>query len=214
MNPELRPWQPPMIDHLREHDRAGVFAAMGSGKTLGTALALENIDLFDDAPALVLGPKRVANKTWPDELRRWDRFKHLEVQPVIGTATERFAALSNRNASIFTMNYENLPWLVQHFGIAGWPFKTIVSDESTRLKNYRTMQGGKRTQQLARVAWSKNVNRFIELTGTPTPTGCSTCGGRSGSSIGASASGAASPPTRTAGSRRRTATRSSRAHAR
>lgn len=171
MNPELRPWQPPMIDHLREHDRAGVFAAMGSGKTLGTGIALANIDLFDDAPALVLGPKRVANKTWPDELRRWDMFKHLEVQPVIGTATERFAALSNRNASIFTMNYENLPWLVQHFGIAGWPFKTIVCDESTRLKNYRTQQGGKRTQQLARVAWSKQVNRFIELTGTPTPNG-------------------------------------------
>ena len=160
-----------MIDHLREHDRAGVFAAMGSGKTLGTGIALANIDLFDDAPALVLGPKRVANKTWPDELRRWDRFKHLGVQPVIGTATERFAALSNRNAPIFTMNYENLPWLVQHFGVAGWPFKTIVCDESTRLKNYRAQQGGKRTQQLARVAWSKQVNRFIELTGTPTPNG-------------------------------------------
>lgn len=167
---QLRPWQPPMIDHLSEHPRAGVFAKMGAGKTLGTALALRDVDLFDEGPVLVLAPKRVANKTWPDELRRWPEFKHLGVSPVIGTETERLTALK-KDVKFFTMNYENVPWLVKHFGMARWPFRTIVADESTKLKNYRTQQGGVRSQALARVAWAPIVKRFIELTGTPSPNG-------------------------------------------
>lgn len=167
---DLRPWQPPMIAHLDEHPRAGVFAKMGSGKTLGTAVALQHVDLFGEGPVLVIAPKRVANKTWPDEVRRWPEFRHLDIEPVIGTQTERFAALG-RDRAIYTINYENIPWLVQHYGVARWPFKTIVADESTRLKNYRTKQGGKRSQALGRVAWSPAVRRFIELTGTPSPNG-------------------------------------------
>lgn len=167
---DLRPWQPPMIEHMQRHQRCGVFAKMGAGKTLGTAVALSNVDLFDEAPVLVLAPKRVANKTWPDELRRWDAFKHLAVSTVIGTETERFAALA-KDAQFFTMNYENLPWLLQHYGASRWPFKTIVADESTRLKNFRLRQGGKRSQALARAAWLPKVSRFIELTGTPSPNG-------------------------------------------
>lgn len=159
-----------MIEHIQAHARCGVFAKMGSGKTLGTALALRDADLLDDAPVLVCAPKRVANKTWPDELRSWPEFRHLDIEPIIGTPTERFAALS-RDRKIKTINYENLPWLVAHYGIAKWPFRTIVADESTRLKNFRLRQGGKRSQQLGRVAWSPNVKRFIELTGTPSPNG-------------------------------------------
>lgn len=159
-----------MIGHMAEHPRCAVFSGMGSGKTLATACALRNVDLFDDAPVLVLAPKRVANKTWPDELKRWEEFKHIEVSTVIGTETERFAALK-KDRQFFTMNYENLPWLVKHLGASKWPFKTIVADESTKLKSYRTRQGGQRAQALGRVAWLPIVERFIELTGTPSPNG-------------------------------------------
>src|SRR5690349_15133446 len=166
----LRDWQPPMIQHMAGNPRCAVWSGMGSGKTLATATALRDVDLFDDAPVLVLAPKRVANKTWPDEMKAWPQFKHLEVSPVIGTETERFAALA-ADAQFFTMNYENLPWLVKHLGASKWPFKTIVSDESTKLKSYRTRQGGLRAQALGRVAWLPIVQRFIELTGTPSPNG-------------------------------------------
>lgn len=166
----LRPWQPPMVEHIRNNPRCAVFAGMGSGKTLATAVALRDVDLFDDAPVLVLAPKRVANKTWPDELKAWKEFKHLEVSTIIGTETERFKALK-ADAQFFTMNYENLPWLVKHLGASKWPFKTIVADESTKLKSYRTKQGGQRAQALGRVAWLPIVERFIELTGTPSPNG-------------------------------------------
>jgi SNF2 family DNA or RNA helicase len=53
-----------------------------------------------------------------------------------------------------------------------WKFRTIVADESTRLKGARAMgHGGKRTNALQKVAWLPQVARFIELTGTPAPNG-------------------------------------------
>lgn len=159
-----------MIEHLAEHPRAGIFAKMGAGKTLGTALAVSNADLLDEGPVLVMAPKRVANKTWPDEIRRWPQFSHLDIEPIIGTETERFAALG-KDRAIYTINYENIPWLVKHLGIAKWKFRTLVADESTKLKNFRLKQGGQRSGQLARVAWAPQVKRFIELTGTPSPNG-------------------------------------------
>ncbi len=167
---KFRPWQPPMLDHLSQNPRAGIFAGMGSGKTLATLSAMASADIFDEAPILVIAPKRVANKTWPDEVKAWDHLKHLEIAPIIGTQTERFAALA-RDVPIHTINYDNLPWLVDHVGISKWRWKTIISDESTRLKNFRTMQGGKRASALGRVAWAPQVKRFIELTGTPSPNG-------------------------------------------
>lgn len=159
-----------MIDHMNEHPRCAVFSGMGSGKTLGTAMAVSNADLFDEGPVLVMAPKRVANKTWPDEVRRWPQFAHLDIEPIIGTETQRYQALA-KDRAIYTINYENIPWLVKHFGIAKWPYKTLVADESTKLKNFRLQQGGKRSGQLARVAWAPQVKRFIELTGTPSPNG-------------------------------------------
>lgn len=167
---ELRPWQPSMIDHIADQPRCGIFAKMGAGKTLGTALALRDVDLLDQSPVLVLAPKRVANKTWPDELKRWKEFKHLDVAPIIGTETERFQALK-KDVQVHTINYENIPWLVKNCGASKWRWKTIVADESTRLKNFRLQQGGKRSNALGRVAWLPSVERFIELTGTPSPNG-------------------------------------------
>lgn len=159
-----------MLDHMAEHQRCALFAKMGTGKTLATLAAVSNADLFDEGPVLVIAPKRVANKTWPDEVKRWPEFAHLDIEPIIGTKTQRFAALG-RDRAVYTINYENVPWLVNHLGIAKWKFRTIVSDESTKLKNYRMTQGGKRSQSLARVAWAPQVKRFIELTGTPSPNG-------------------------------------------
>lgn len=44
-----------------------------------------------------------------------------------------------------TMNYENLQWLVDTLD-GDWPFKTVVADESTRLKSFRI--GGKKLRKM------------------------------------------------------------------
>jgi SNF2 family DNA or RNA helicase len=169
MTIEFRPWQPLMIDHIADNPRCGVLAGMGSGKTMATLTAVSCADLLDEGPTLVIGPKRVANKTWPDEVKAWPHLRHLEISPIIGTQTERFQALA-RDVPIYSINYDNLPWLVDHLGISRWPFRTVIADELTRLKSFRLRQGGKRAASLSRVAHTK-VKRFIGLTGTPAPNG-------------------------------------------
>ena len=165
---EPRPWQPAMLDHIAEHPRCAVFAAMGSGKTVATLVALQGITLLDEGPGLIIAPKRVAQGTWPKEVRKWDGL-NLTILAIKGTAAER-ARVLKRKADFFTINYEQLPWLVEHLGDR-WFFRTIICDESTKLKGFRLRQGGQRTKALSKVIWRDDVARVVLLTGTPTPNG-------------------------------------------
>ena len=165
-----RPWQPPMIEHLHRHARCALFAAMGSGKTSATLIGLQALELMDEAPGLIIAPLRVARDTWPKEVDQWSNLAGTEIVPVLGTPTQRFSALAKKSMW-YTINYDNLVWLYDHFGKRNWPFRTIVADESTRLKGHRLRDGGKRTTALAKVAHLEQVERFIELTGTPAPNG-------------------------------------------
>lgn len=166
---QLRPYQKIIISHILRHKRCNIFASMGMGKTVSTLTALTDLNLVDDVfPVLILAPLRVAKNTWPDEVRDWAHLRHLRVSPIIGDTAARTRAI-NTKADIYTCNYDNLVWLVEHFG-ERWPFVTVVADESTRLKNFRTKQGGVRTAALAKVAHTR-IRRFVNLTGTPCPNG-------------------------------------------
>lgn len=163
-----REYQHAIIDHVVDVPRCAVWAGMGLGKTVATLTALDILELTEPGPALVLAPLRVAASTWPDEAAKWAHLSSVEVSAVVGSPAERRASLK-RPATIYTINYDNLEWLVAHYGSA-WPFRKVVADESTRLKNFRLRQGGVRARALAKVAHCK-IERFIELTGTPSPNG-------------------------------------------
>lgn len=166
-----RKYQEIMDKHMREKPRGACFAEMGLGKTVATLTSIEKDFLYgyESRPALVLAPKRVAVNTWPDEAQKWDHLNNIEVRPIVGTETERFDALKDKNASVFTINYENIPWLIDKLQ-GRWPFGRVVADESTKLKNFRLKQGGKRSGALSRVAHTR-VKTFHELSGTPAPNG-------------------------------------------
>lgn len=164
-----RPYQEIAIDHVIKNPRCALWLPMGAGKSASVLTALDRLSFVEDVyPALILAPYRVANNVWPGEMVKWDSLSHLEITPALGTASERLAAL-RKKSPIITCNYENAPWLVENM-FADFPFKTIVCDESTALKSFRTRQGGVRPRALSKVAFS-NVKRFINLTGTPTPQG-------------------------------------------
>jgi SNF2 family DNA or RNA helicase len=163
-----RAYQDAITEHALDIERAGIWAGMGMGKTVSTLTALDVLEIVEPGPALVIAPLRVATSTWPDEATKWAHLRNIEVSAVVGTPDERRAAL-RRPASVYTTNYEQIPWLVEHLGDA-WPFKKIVADESTRLKGFRLRQGTQRAKALAKVA-HKHASRFIELTGTPSPNG-------------------------------------------
>jgi SNF2 family DNA or RNA helicase len=163
-----RQYQGAIIDHALDIERSGIWAGMGMGKTVSTLTALDVLEIIEPGPTLVIAPLRVASSTWPDEAKKWNHLRNIEVSAVVGTPDERRAAL-RRPASVYTTNYEQLPWLVETLGDK-WPFKKIVADESTKLKGFRLRQGTQRAQALAKVA-HKHASRFIELTGTPSPNG-------------------------------------------
>lgn len=157
-----------ITNHVLETPRCGIWASMGMGKTVSTLNAVDVIQMVEPEPALVVAPLRVARSTWPDETRKWDHLKHLSVMPVVGSEQERKMALRH-DAAIYTVNYENLPWLVEHWG-ERWPYRTVILDESTKVKGFRLRQGAQRAKALGRVAHTK-VKRLVELTGTPSPNG-------------------------------------------
>ena len=164
-----RPYQAKIIDFILTHRRGAVYAGMGMGKTSSTLCALERLkkEEPDAFPALILAPLRVAVSTWPQEIIKWNM--SLSCICISGTPRRRAKLLSEK-ADIYTANYEQIPWLAEYFG-DNWPFKTIIADESTRLKSFR-LGGSKssRARALAAPAWGK-VQRFIELTGTPASNG-------------------------------------------
>lgn len=158
-----------IMSAIQRTRRLAVWAGMGLGKSVSTATALEDLSLTEDVyPILIVAPLRVARTTWPQEYRKWNHLKHLRVMPVCGTLKERQAAL-RVNVPVYTTNFEQLPWLVEHFGDK-WPFKTVVIDEATKLKGFRLRQGTQRAKALARVAHTK-IKRIVLLTGTPSPNG-------------------------------------------
>ena len=163
-----RPYQQAIIDHMLDNPRCGIWAGMGMGKTVATLTVLDMLDVIEPGPALVVAPLRVAQSTWPDEAAKWEHLQRIEVSAIVGTVDQRRAAL-RRPATVYTINYENLPWLIEHLG-EDWRFSTVVADESTKLKGFRLRQGTQRAQALARVAHAR-ASRFIELTGTPSPNG-------------------------------------------
>jgi SNF2 family DNA or RNA helicase len=79
-------------------------------------------------------------------------------------------AALRRPAQVYVTNYDNLQWLEDALGGKAWPFKRVVPDESTRLKNFRLRQGGARAKVLGKIAHTQ-VTDWINLTGTPSPNG-------------------------------------------
>ena len=167
-------WQPRehqllASNYLWNTQRASLWAHPGLGKTsiCYRVLSLMKMTGSNFLPALVVAPLPVARDVWPAEAIKWKDFEDLRVIPIIGSAPQRAQALQLRG-DIYTVNYENLEWLVTYFGDR-WPFRTVIADESTKLRGYRLKRGTKRAAALASTA--HRAGRWYNLTGTPSPHG-------------------------------------------
>lgn len=167
---EPREYQKIAADFLLSNPRCGLFAVPGMGKTSTTYMLLDWLMMAGSNffPALVIAPKRVALQVWPFEVKKWDAFCDLKVIPVLGSTREREDALLRRG-DVYVINYDNLQWLVNRFKNK-WPFRIVICDESTKLKNFRlNKQGGARAGALGEIV--DKTGRWINLTGTPCPNG-------------------------------------------
>lgn len=110
---------------------------------------------------LVIAPLSVAEKTWTDEIDKWDHLKHLTFSKILGSRKQREEALVKK-ADVYLINRENVEWLVDHYK-QQWPFKTVIIDESSSFKSPQA----KRFKALRKVR--PKIDRLVELTGTPAP---------------------------------------------
>ena len=146
-----------------EHPACGLILDMGLGKSVITLTALWSLllDSFDVGKVLVVAPKRVAENTWPTELKKWEHLDGLTWSLVLGSEKDRRAALQRR-AKIYIINRENVAWLVDNYR---WDFDTLVIDELSSFKSSKAQ----RFRALKRVR--PRISRVIGLTGTPQPNG-------------------------------------------
>ena len=137
---------------------------MGLGKTVTTLTAVRELleDYLEAERVLVIAPKSVAENTWTSECAKWDHLAHLRVSVVMGTEKQRIKALTTP-ADIYVINRDNVEWLVN--SSIGWPFDTVIIDESSSFKNPQA----RRFKALRKVR--PRIRRMVLLTGTPSPNG-------------------------------------------
>ena len=152
-------------DFIVGHPEAAVFLDMGLGKSVITLTALLDLclDRFEIAKVLVIAPLRVARDTWTAELQKWDHLKCFTYATVIGSVSEREAAL-RKKAHIYLINRENVSWLIEESSFP-FDFDMIVIDELSSFKSYQA----KRFRSFLRVR--PTVKRIVGLTGTPAGNG-------------------------------------------
>ena len=152
-------------DFIINNPISAVLLEMGLGKSVISLSAINELmlDYFDVSRTLVIAPLRVANSTWPDEIKKWDHLKHLNYSVVIGSEKERLDALK-KPAHIYLINRENVDWLITKSGIP-WKFDMVVIDELSSFKSYQA----KRFKSLLKVR--PKLKRIVGLTGTPSSNG-------------------------------------------
>lgn len=178
---DFRVYQKWMADTCLKQD---VFlgAEMGLGKTAAVLYALRQ--MFDEgfcSKVLIVGPVKVVEQTWPEEIAKWSFARGFTYRVVTGDEDQRRAALEC-DAQITLINRENLVWLQRTIGTRRWDFEVLVYDEASRLKSGRkrtkgnVRKGGsvsfKRLTELGILRQMRfKFKRIIELSGTPSPNG-------------------------------------------
>ena len=78
-------------DFILEHEISCLMLDMGLGKTIITLTALWELvlDRFEVSRILVIAPKRVAEDTWPKEIKKWEHLQGLSYSLVLGSKQER-----------------------------------------------------------------------------------------------------------------------------
>ncbi|HEM2780283.1 TPA: DEAD/DEAH box helicase [Streptococcus suis] len=152
-------------DFIISHPNAAVILDMGMGKTATTLSAVNELmfDRFEVTKVLVIAPLRVANTVWSDEIEQWAELRHLRYSKIVGTPKQRKVALQ-KDADIYIVNRENLPWLVEQCS-PYFKWDMVVIDELSSFKSWQS----KRFK--AFMAMRPYMKRIVGLTGTPSSNG-------------------------------------------
>lgn len=169
----FRSYQKRSIDLMLKVKRILLCLDMGLGKT---ASCLETVKILKKQgkvkKVLIVGPKYVASRTWPEEIQdeEWD-FKDLTYSVIVGTPKQREKAMK-KDVDIYMVNKENLVWLYEFNKSFCNSIDFLIFDESSALKGAKVKTNtSKMSRYKATMLISKNTEYVSLLTGTPTPNG-------------------------------------------
>ena len=169
MNYVPRDYQEIGIDFALQNNRYQIYAGMGMGKTSIMLTAFNAYEFLGGSPALVIAPKRVCIDTWPKEVAKWKHTEHFTIANMAKAKNAKKRAEEFfKPADIYIINFENLMWLwkiLVKTKQLNSKFKTIIVDESTKLKGFRIRKGSRCAFALAHFVFYAKF--YVNLTGTP-----------------------------------------------
>ena len=132
---EPREYQVQAVKHLVSTQHNGLFADMGTGKTVTTLSALKVLKQRNLLKrALIVAPLRVAKYTWGDEIEKWAHLNDLSFTVVHGAEK---AELRHADTDIHLINPEGLLWLLPLLAKEKrFPYDWLIIDESSKFKSY------------------------------------------------------------------------------
>ena len=165
MKLKLHDYQEVTKDFIIKTPYAAVILDMGMGKTATTLSAINELmfDRYEVSKVLVIAPLRVANTVWSDEIEQWQELSHLRYSKIVGNPKQLQAAL-HKDADIYIVNRENLPWLVEQCS-PYFKWDMVVIDELSSFKSWQS----KRFK--AFMTMRPYMKRVVGLTGTPSSNG-------------------------------------------
>jgi SNF2 family DNA or RNA helicase len=157
---QLHDYQVKSISFANQHEKCALWLGLGMGKTTSTLTVVKDLsESLDINKTLIIAPLRVSNTVWHIEARKWEHLCDLTFSICTGVVKDRLEGLG-KEADVYVINRENIPWLVQHYG-RRWPFDCVVIDESSSFKSSKAA----RWKALRKV--NPLIHRMIQLTGTP-----------------------------------------------
>lgn len=149
-----------VLDGLNREGAAALFLNPGMGKTSITLEVFRKLKEQGKAKKLlIIAPLRVAQLTWPGEIKKWLNF--LDLSYVVLHGSDKEAKLK-KNVDVYIINFEGIPWLASQ----SWSgADMLVIDELTRLKSWTSV----RVKALK--PFLPTFKYRLGLTGTPVPNG-------------------------------------------
>ena len=150
-----------MQHHIINNPRCALWAEMGLGKTIVTLMAIEwLLARFEIKRTLVIGPPRVMEIVWPDEISKW----HLDLTWVaIAGKPDKRKAMMLYDSDVKFLSVFQLDWFMDNYDFDD--FDLIVIDEAHYFKSHSS----KRYKTFSKA--TAEVDRIVELTGTPAGNG-------------------------------------------
>ena len=150
---------------IKDNHHAALWVDMGLGKTVSTLTALVDLLVTKDIKkVLIIAPLRVAQHTWPTEIKNWQHLRALRFSVIAGLSPSKREEAMHSSAPIHIINRENVPWLVNALQ-RDWHYDAVVIDESSSFKSHSSQ----RWKALRQVVKSGSIKRMVQLTGTPAP---------------------------------------------